>query len=374
MRRLIGLHGAAGCGEDTVGAFLTERYGCKRRSFGDLVRKALEGKNVAIKVGGELKLLKDLVKLLGWEQAKRLIPGVREALQDEGEGNRGVLGGSCYANAERFHILGHPDDSFVWCDVRAVEEAEMLREQGAIILEITRPGFGPPNERSIENRLPQHLIDATIRNNSDIPTLHAAIERTIESLPNIKRALAEVENVCDPKIEREPGRIIDTNARMSHVESVRRFNELAGNVNARHPSALTPETRKLACSLILEEVLEFCDNCGIEIAIESEVTGQIEGWLTSATMALHPRQQHTVDLAEIADDIGDIRFVNTGNALRFGIDMEPVQQLIDDANLRKFGPGGYRNEIGKWIKPPDFIPPDEEIAVEIERQIAFWSK
>lgn len=373
MRRLIGLHGAAGCGKDTVGAFLTERYGCKRRSFGDLVRKALEGKNVAIKVGGELKLLRDLVKLLGWEQAKRLIPGVREALQDEGEGNRGVLGGSCYANAERSHILAHPDDSFVWCDVRAVEEAEMLREEGAIILEITRPGFGPPNERSIENRLPQHLIDATVRNNSDIPTLHAAIERTLESLPNIKRALAEVEDVCDPEVKKDAGRIIDTNKRMSHVESVRRFNELAGNVNARHPSTLSPESRKLSCSLILEEVLEFCGNCGIEIAVEDE-RGEIVGWLRSETMSLHIAKNHVVNLAEIADDIGDIRFVNTGNALKFGIDMEPVQQLIDDANLRKFGPGGYRNEIGKWIKPPDFVPPDEEIAVEIERQIDYWSK
>lgn len=33
------------------------------------------------------------------------------------------------------------------------------------------------------------------------------------------------------------------------------------------------------------------------------------------------------------------------------------QQLVDENNLAKFGPGGYRRDDGKWIKPPGHKPP-----------------
>jgi len=31
---------------------------------------------------------------------------------------------------------------------------------------------------------------------------------------------------------------------------------------------------------------------------------------------------------------------------------------VDENNLTKFGPGSYKREDGKWMKPPDFVGPD----------------
>ena len=51
-----------------------------------------------------------------------------------------------------------------------------------------------------------------------------------------------------------------------------------------------------------------------------------------------------------------------------GLDIRPVWKLIHDANMTKFGPGGYKREDGKWCKPPNFVPPDDEIRKVIENQ------
>ena len=65
-----------------------------------------------------------------------------------------------------------------------------------------------------------------------------------------------------------------------------------------------------------------------------------------------------VDLAE--------KFV--GGLYELGVDPVPVWKLIHQANMTKFGPGGYCREDGKWVKPPNFTPPDDLIRKEIARQ------
>lgn len=53
----------------------------------------------------------------------------------------------------------------------------------------------------------------------------------------------------------------------------------------------------------------------------------------------------------------------------FGLDMVPIWNLIHNANMSKFAEGGHMLH-GKWRKPPNFIPPDDDIAIEIEVQLA----
>lgn len=55
-----------------------------------------------------------------------------------------------------------------------------------------------------------------------------------------------------------------------------------------------------------------------------------------------------------------------------GIDLMPIWKLIHQANLTKFGPGGYMRQDGKWMKPADFVPPDAEIEKELERQLSHF--
>lgn len=50
------------------------------------------------------------------------------------------------------------------------------------------------------------------------------------------------------------------------------------------------------------------------------------------------------------------------------LDVRPIWNMIHKANMTKFGEGGRMAENGKWLKPPNFVPPDEEIRKEIENQ------
>lgn len=59
--------------------------------------------------------------------------------------------------------------------------------------------------------------------------------------------------------------------------------------------------------------------------------------------------------------------------VEIGIDLMPIWKLIHQANLTKFGPGGYMREDGKWMKPAGFIPPDADIEKELARQLSCLS-
>ena len=49
--------------------------------------------------------------------------------------------------------------------------------------------------------------------------------------------------------------------------------------------------------------------------------------------------------------------------------MRPIWSRIHRANMEKFGPGGYKRERdGKWMKPPNFHHPDDDIRREIANQ------
>ena len=70
-------------------------------------------------------------------------------------------------------------------------------------------------------------------------------------------------------------------------------------------------------------------------------------------------------LEGIADGCADIKVVTTGTLSAFGIPDMMIQEEVDAANLRKFSEGGYRREDGKWMKPPDWTPPDIDGILEL---------
>ena len=91
---------------------------------------------------------------------------------------------------------------------------------------------------------------------------------------------------------------------------------------------------RLRLSLVVEEVRELTDAC-----IDSD-------------------HQVRVDLVEVADALADIDYVVEGMRQAFGIDGGPVADEVHASNMRKFGPGAWVREDGKWMKPPDWVPPD----------------
>lgn len=101
-----------------------------------------------------------------------------------------------------------------------------------------------------------------------------------------------------------------------------------------------PEQTELRKRLIVEEAEEFCDAC---------VNGDFIGAI---------------------DALGDILYVVLGAGVAFGVYLPPVFEEIHSTNMAKFGPGGSVREDGKYMKPPDWIPPDiiRVLAEQMDRQ------
>ena len=71
-----------------------------------------------------------------------------------------------------------------------------------------------------------------------------------------------------------------------------------------------------------------------------------------------------VDVEGVVDGCADISVVTIGTLIAFGVDDEPVLEEVDSANLRKFAPGSYRRDDGKWMKPPNWTAPNIMGAVD----------
>ena len=142
-----------------------------------------------------------------------------------------------------------------------------------------------------------------------------------------------------------------------HYDRIREFMRLAGQDT---PTAVTvPDgaTRLLRAKLILEEALETITALGVTVTLDGEPVDPDR---------LRCRTFGPVDLEGVVDGCADISVVTMGTLIAFGIDDEPVLAEVDQANLRKFGPGSCARADGKWMKPPDWTPPD--IAGVIARQ------
>ena len=114
------------------------------------------------------------------------------------------------------------------------------------------------------------------------------------------------------------------------------FHEKFGCQIGDAPAAPDPQTAELRKKLIDEEVAE-----------------------------LHAAQA-AGDLPGIADAIVDSIYVLLGYAISYGIDVRPIWDEVQRANMSKEG-GGTRAD-GKIMKPEGWQPPD--IEGHIERQMA----
>lgn len=65
---------------------------------------------------------------------------------------------------------------------------------------------------------------------------------------------------------------------------------------------------------------------------------------------------HEWNIPGIADSCADLVYVVVGLALAYGIDLRPVWEAIQKANLAKAG--GPRRADGKLLKPPGWKHPD----------------
>ncbi len=141
-----------------------------------------------------------------------------------------------------------------------------------------------------------------------------------------------------------------------HYIRVREFMQKVGQATPSSPVVPDERTRLLRAKLILEEAIETIRAMGVGVRLRD--TGGQDGVVTVDPHELSFYLKGEVDLEGVVDGCADISVVTIGTLIAFGVDDAPVLEEVDRANLRKFGPGSYARSDGKWMKPPDWRPPD----------------
>lgn len=131
-----------------------------------------------------------------------------------------------------------------------------------------------------------------------------------------------------------------------HYNRVRWFMQLAHQETPHQIKIPDEQTRLLRAQLIWEEAIETINALGFH------VRGELACYF-------EPREQGC-DIIEVADGCADISVVNVGTLIAFGIPDIKLLEEVDKNNLSKFGPGSYKDEKGKWIKPPGWQGPEIE--------------
>ena len=73
-----------------------------------------------------------------------------------------------------------------------------------------------------------------------------------------------------------------------------------------------------------------------------------------------------------ADALVDALYFILGTAVEIGVDLEPVFDIVQNANMSKLWPDGtahYRESDGKVAKPDGWQAPEPQIEAEIKRQM-----
>lgn len=141
-----------------------------------------------------------------------------------------------------------------------------------------------------------------------------------------------------------------------HQKNVKEFMLAAGQECPDKPTIPSPEDRVLRTRLLIEEVLETARDLGVTITLNREIISSADSFEYSAS--------NEVDLVGVSDGISDIAYVNAGLANCIGVDMEEIDKVVHESNMAKFGEGGYRDENGKWRKPPNWQAPDIKSIIE----------
>ncbi len=185
---IVGLGYNMGVGKDTAAEALCKELGFKRVGFADalkdlalkadpLITSATRAVNVNVGHGR----LAWAVHGLGYENAKRTYPEVREFLQRLGSGAREVFGDTFWIDRvmEPAILRSKAGLHTVIPDVRYRNEADTIRESGGIVINITRPGYhGNGHVTETELNDYEHF-HAVVDNNGSIVELQAKIVQIV---------------------------------------------------------------------------------------------------------------------------------------------------------------------------------------------------
>ncbi|MFJ9408586.1 hypothetical protein [Streptomyces sp. NPDC101393] len=180
MHKHVALVGKARSGKDTVGQILVQHAGYTRLAFADKLKEA------ALRLDPEINLrrqgavvrsdwLSALVGARSWETAKAVYPEVRRFLQEFGQTMR-ELDPHIWIRPVMTRVMNGTRWNMptVVTDVRYLNEVDALRDQGALIVRVERPGAGLSGDagaHASETELDAVEADVTIVNDGTLDDL-----------------------------------------------------------------------------------------------------------------------------------------------------------------------------------------------------------
>lgn len=166
----VGLAGYARSGKDSVASMLSPEY--ERRAFADPIREALLVLNPPVTDTGDY--LEDVVRTVGWDEAKETHPMIRVYLQTFGkEVGRDMWGEDFWVNIAMKGV--EFSSNVVFTDVRFPNEAQAIKKTGGAIWRINREGTEPWNWHESETAMDDWSYDRIIHNDGTLEELREQI-------------------------------------------------------------------------------------------------------------------------------------------------------------------------------------------------------
>jgi len=191
---LIGIAGCKGVGKDTAAQWLIDEQGYTRLAFADKLKEAVCNLfDIDVAIYNTLKgddRVADTVGhvILELSGTTEYDYSWREFIQRFGtEMGRNTFGQNFWiqqwSDSYTAMWVMQPDEAqkVVVTDVRFENEAKTIKMAGGYIIEITRPGYKPDGHPS-EEPIPSILVDATVRNESNLEDFRTRFLATVEGL------------------------------------------------------------------------------------------------------------------------------------------------------------------------------------------------
>lgn len=140
-----------------------------------------------------------------------------------------------------------------------------------------------------------------------------------------------------------------------HLTPVLEFHRVFGHPVEFEPTVPDADQRALRVKMIAEELSELATASGVRLYVTP-----IDALGLRYDIAVQDEPNLAVDLVEVADALGDIRYLVDGGNLVYGIPGQHVLREIHRSNMSKLGRDGKPvvRADGKTLKGPDYSPPD----------------
>ena len=170
---IIGLHGFAQSGKDSLAKIMVEDFGYTRIAFADILREAIYRlnpiveANIDVERGIVITRVQSLVDSIGWDRAKVEYEEIRRLLQVMGtEVGRQLFYEDIWVDAALKDY--DPQGKYVVTDMRFGNEVAAISGRKGVLVKVKRPGVGPVNDHVSDQGLPDEAFDLILDNDSTL--------------------------------------------------------------------------------------------------------------------------------------------------------------------------------------------------------------